>query len=191
MKLRRAGSALLALTLTVAGSADAQPVASLPSGFTFVDWLSTGRTETVGIGSVDTRDVVYYIKEKAVAGFQSWYIFFDPSGTQSVNGSITFDQSIAALYTSTADMLSSGATYQLASGVTYGSATATGLEGPDAASYAGNSLSINFVASDPGDHIRVLTAVADPSTVPEPAGVALLAAGMLGLVVVGGRKRRV
>jgi hypothetical protein len=43
---------LLAVSVT---TASAQPAASLTSGFEFVDWLSTGRSETVGTGDVDTR----------------------------------------------------------------------------------------------------------------------------------------
>jgi hypothetical protein len=64
--------ALAALLAVSATTASAQPTASLSSGFTFVDWLSTGRSEEVGTGDVDTRNVVFYVKEKAVGGLQSW-----------------------------------------------------------------------------------------------------------------------
>jgi hypothetical protein len=57
--------ALAALLAVSASPVLAQPTASLPSGFTFVDWLSTGRTETVGVGAVNTSSTVFYVKEKA------------------------------------------------------------------------------------------------------------------------------
>lgn len=179
--------ATLGAALLLAAPLAAQPTASLPSGFTFVDWLSTGRTQTVGIGTVDTRNIVYFVKERQVGSLQSWYLFFDPSSTQSVRGSITFDNAIDQLITTTSALQSSEATWGLASGITYGYVTATGLEAAqDDASFAGNVLSFDFTASDPGDHIRVITLAADPAQVPEPSTLALLA---LGAMLVSARRR--
>lgn len=193
MSRRIAAAALMALALTSADQASAQPTAAIDqTAFTFVDWLSTGRagTETVGTGAVDTRDVVFYIKEKSVGGFQSWYLFFDPAGTQFVSGLITFETAILQVFATTSEVLTSGATYQLDAGVMYGSVANTGLEDNDGLGFLGNVLDIEWTASEPGDHIRVLTA-ADPNImVPEPSSFALVAAGFAGLGLLSRRRRK-
>jgi hypothetical protein len=69
--------------------------------------------------------------------------------------------------------------------VTYQDNYQTGLEtNRDSASFSGNVLSLNWTASDPGDHVRVLTAV------PEPSTYALMAIGM-GWLLLGARRRAV
>lgn len=171
------------LTMSV-GLLEAQPTASLPIGFTFVDW-TTVNDATVGGGAVDDRDVLYYLKEEQVGDFQSWLIFFDPSGSQSISGTVTFDNPIAFLYTSSADVNVATAAYRLTSGVTYAGNSLTGLESADDASFTGNTLSIDWTASDPGDHVRVLT-----STVPEPSTYALMVAGLCGLFGFSRRRRK-
>lgn len=166
----------LTLSLALATPAIAQPVASLPAGFTFVDWLTVNNA-AVGGGAVDDRDVVYFIKEQQIGALQSWLIFFDPDGTQSVSGTLTFADPVQALYTSTADVTVTSAAYQLTPTVTYATAPATGLEPGDAATFAGNVVTFDFSASDPGDHIRVLTVVPEPSTwLLLATGVSVLAA---------------
>jgi hypothetical protein len=59
----------------------------------------------------------------------------------------------------------------------------TGLESNDAATFVGNVVTFNFTANDPGDHIRVLTVV------PEPSTYALLATGLAGLALARRRRR--
>ncbi len=180
-------TAALGAALIAAAPLAAQPTAALPAGFTFVDWMTTGRTETVGTGLIDTRNVVYFVKEQQVGSLQSWYLFFDPSGTQAVSGTVTFANAIDQIIAGTSALQTSQATYGLTSGITYGYVAATGLEASqDDASFAGNVLSIDWTASDPGDHIRILTQVADPAQVPEPSALALLA---LGAVMVSARRR--
>jgi hypothetical protein len=152
-----------------------------------VDWLTVGSSATVGVGDVNETDAVFFVKEKLVAGFQSWYIFFDPRGTQSVAGTITFAENITALITSTANLQTSQLTYGLDAGITYGYEGATGLEGADDASFVGNTLSIDFTASNPGDHIRVFTAA--PTSVPEPSTLALLSLGVAGVMAAQRRRR--
>lgn len=173
-----------ALLLTSATVASAQPVASLSGSYTFVDWLTVNNA-TVGIGAVDDNARVYFLKEKQIGDFQSWLIFFDPRGTQSVTGTITFGETIAGLFTTSDDINVNTAAYRLTPTVTYGDNALTGLETNDAASFAGNVLSIDFSASDPGDHVRVLTNV-----VPEPSTYALMTLGLAAMGIVSRRQRR-
>jgi len=174
--------AFAALFLTSATVVSAQPTASLPIGYTFVDWLTVNNA-TVGNGAVDDDFVVYYLKEKQIGNLQSWLIFFDPATPQSVMGTITFGQSINTLFTSSTDVNTTSAAYRLGS-VTYASANLTGLEDGDAASFAGNTLTINWTAADPGDHVRVLTNV-----VPEPSTYALMALGLTAMGVASRTRR--
>lgn len=176
----------LAVVLAVAAAPlGAQPTAALPAPFAFTDWLTVNNA-TVGIGAVDDNNVVYYLKEKEIGGLQSWLVFFDPSATQTVIGSIFFPSAIQAVFTSTTDVTVTSAAYQLSPTVAYGIDPATGLEARDAATFAGNTLSINWEAADPGDHVRVLT-----TTVPEPATDALLAAGLAVVAAMARRRRTV
>ena len=69
------------------------------------------------------------------------------------------------------------------SAVSYGSQSAMGLEVSDVATFANNVLTFDFPASDPGDHIRVLTRV------PEPSSLALLALGLSAMGVASRRRR--
>lgn len=179
-------AAAIALSVSLPAAASAQ-TATLPGGFSFKDWLTVNNA-AVGNGKVDDSNVVYFLKEKSVGGFQSWLIFFDPSGTQSVSGSVTFADPISFLYTTKASIDASTAIYGLAS-VTYQTSNAIGLETNDAASFVGNTLSFSWHASDPGDHVRVLTRAADPNVVvPEPSTYAMLGLGML--VMAGIARRR-
>jgi hypothetical protein len=178
-------SLAFALALAVsATAASAQPTASLSGGIAFTDWL-TVNDAAVGGGAVDDRDVLYFLKEKEIGGLQSWLIFFDPSGSQTVSGTITFGSSIVSLFTSTTDVTVTSAAYQLTPTVSYAIDAATGLEPGDAASFAGNTLTFGWTASDPGDHVRVLTTV-----VPEPSTYALLATGLAVIVAMSRRRRQ-
>jgi hypothetical protein len=167
----------------VATPALAQPTATLPGTFTFTDWLTVNNAP-VGAGAVDDNNVVYFLQEREIGGLQSWLIFFDPAASQGVIGTILFPSAIQSIATSTADVTVTTATYQLTPTVSYASAAATGLEAGDAATFAGNVLSIDWQASDPGDHIRVIT-----TTVPEPATYALIGAGMALLMGFARRRR--
>ncbi|MBC8086620.1 MAG: PEP-CTERM sorting domain-containing protein [Phycisphaerae bacterium] len=175
-------AAISALALS-ASAASAQPTATLPSGFTFVDWLTVNNA-TVGAGALDDRNVVYFLKEKQIGNLQSWLIFFDPGGTQAVIGTVSFQQAIANIFTSSADVNTTSAAYRLTPPVTYAGVANTGLEAGDAASFLGNNLSFDWNASDPGDHVRVLT-----TTVPEPSTYAMLFVGF-GAISLAARRRR-
>lgn len=175
--------AVAALLWASAGTAVAQPTATfITPGFTFVDWL-TVNNQTVGVGDIDVSNVVYYLKEKQLGNLQSWLIFFDPLGNQSVRGSVTFGGPIAALFTSSADVTVTSAAYQLTPTVSYGVHANTGLESGDNATFAGNVMMFDWTAADPGDHVRVLT------TVPEPSSYALLAGGLGALALISRRRR--
>ncbi len=175
--------ALAVLLLSTATVASAQPTASLSTGYTFRDWL-TVNDAAIGNGAVDDNFVVYYLKEKQIGNLQSWLIFFDPNTAQSVTGTITFGESINTLYTSTNDVNVTSVAYRLGAPVTYANNALTGLEAGDAASFAANVLTIDWNASDPGDHVRVLTNV-----VPEPSTYALMAIGLAAMGIASRRRR--
>jgi len=155
----------------------AAPVAtSLSPGFTFNEYLDTATP--VGRGLVDDDDTLYYIDEKQVNGVKSWFIFFDPlTDGSTVTATLQFDHPIVDVKVSIAGILLtnpkySADAYQYPPSVFQGYA----LELPDDhISVSGNTLTLSWSARDPGDHIRVLTAV------PEPATNAMLAAGLLGV----------
>jgi hypothetical protein len=178
-------SSLLMSCISCADASDVNacvgPSVTLPAGFTFVDWLTVNNA-AVGGGDVDDSNVVYYLRERQIGGLQSWLIFFDPNGSQSVSGTVTFGAPINALFTSTADVTINSVAYQLTPTVTYASDSNTGLEPADAANFLGNVVTFNFTANDPGDHIRVLTVV------PEPGSYALLATGLAALALLQRRR---
>ena len=105
--------------------------------------------------------------------FNSHFVFFDPGPSRSAIGTVTFNAPILAVLALTAKMNASDASFGVP-GVTYDTPAARGLEAAtDSFSVSGNTLSLRWTASDPGDYIRVLTA----SAVPEPASWALMLAG--------------
>lgn len=115
----------------------------------------------------------------------SFYILFDPVTTRpssTVVGEIIFGEDILAIITDTDDLIATDSRFGRP-GVDYGTESARGLEGNDSASFLDNELNVEFVASSPGDFIRVLT-VAAP--VPEPSTWLML---LLGFGLVGGALR--
>ncbi len=135
----------------------------------------------VGVGAVDTNKL-FFVDEKSVDGVKSWYIFFDPKCRAAVDAEITFSNAITGLITSTQGLLNTDTKFGIA-GIDYDSVKHTGLEKRDVATFSGNTLTIHWKAGDPGDHIRVMTAV------PEPQTYALLLAG-LGVMTLVARRRK-
>lgn len=138
----------------------------------------------------------------------SYFVYFDPAASQRIKASLTFSETILGVYflTGTADSSPKGVFHSGTglkgsadnfglSTVNYQYAAATGLEALDRSSshfsFLGNSLSLDWTASNPGDHIRVLTAAPVVTAVPEPESYAMLLAGLglIGSIVVRRRKQ--
>lgn len=174
-------AALLACSL-----AQAAPTASLTTpGASFEEYTGTG---PVGNNNINVDGKLYWMFESQGSylgqAVKSWFLFFDPKKSSSMKGSVSFDQSILHVLDNKADLFATAAFGK--PGVTYDySSNLIGLEAGDSnkTSFAGDTLSFNWTASTPGDHIRVMTAV------PEPGTYALLALG-LGVLGFVARRRR-
>jgi hypothetical protein len=183
--------ALVAMLLAGGAAQAAVPVASgLPAGYTFSEYSGAA---PVGAGLIDTDSVLWFIDEQAVAGVKSWYVFFDPLDTQRISGTITFDTPIVDVLTTKAQLDSTNATYGIDvdhDGIfdDYTTSFLIGLERGDRITWTpgGNTVTIDWGTSDPGDHIRVLTEARTPP-VPEPETWALFAAGLAALGLRGRR----
>ena len=167
--------------LCIAGTAHAaDPIpGSLTPGLSFAEYASSTPT---GQGEVDS-DTLYFIDELTGVLGKSWFVFFDPNRGADVFATLTFDAPITGVFSTKALLDGSNATYG-APGINYGTSFFIGLEPMDAFSFAGNVLTIDWRAVDPGDHIRVFTAL---PAVPEPETYVLF---MAGLATVGFRARR-
>jgi PEP-CTERM motif len=172
-----------------AGTASAADptVVDITPGFSFAEY---GAAAAVGHGEIDVASTLFYIDEQAADGWKSWYVFFDPASVQRVGATLHFDQPIHAVLTSKADLDATNALYGVdvdgdALWDDYATHRFVGLERRNAISWSpgGHDLVIDWTALDPGDHIRVLVAV------PEPSNYALFAAGLLGLVITLRRRR--
>ena len=135
----------------------------------------------------------------------SHYVFFDPDFRSYQQGWVDFDSAIIAVITSST-LLGASDSF-LNNNVTYLSPDFRGLESDDAVSIGTgtelNRLYVDWKANSPGDFVRVITGFSqggqDPcstnpagvggcptsggngGTVPEPAPLSLLLAGMIGI----------
>jgi len=178
----RLAAALGALCLASAVHAADPTVANLTSGLSFGEYSSP---TPVGQGQVDS-DTLYFIDELVGALGKAWYIFFDPAGGKDIFANITFDAPISGVFFTKATLDGSNATYG-APGINYGTSIFIGLESRDQFSVAGNVLTIDWRAIDPGDHVRVFTRV---TAVPEPETYALFMAGLLAVGFIARRRPR-
>lgn len=89
----------------------------------------------------------------------SYYVAFDPGASREIVGTVTFPGQILGLSTSV-DTLTASDSLGNATAV-YLNPGLRGLEGADSASFAGDTLSVDFGAQSPGDYIRVFVAAPD------------------------------
>lgn len=177
-----------AMALLAAGTAQAAPVAtSLNAGYSFQDYTGTA---AVNAGNLDTRSVLFRIQERRIGDLQSWYVFFDPAGSQSVVATIDFGRPILEVITSSSALAATRATWEVdvdGDGQLddYAHRQLMGLEASDTVAWTpgGSLLSIAWNAWDPGDHVRVIV-----QAVPEPGSMLLAALGLTALGL--GRRRR-
>ncbi|RVT54006.1 PEP-CTERM sorting domain-containing protein [Rubrivivax albus] len=191
MKQLVTGLGLAALTALV-NVADAAPVAvSLPANFSLQAYTGTA---AVNAGLLDADGVLWTVQEQARDGLQSWYLFFDPLNASRLRATVNFGAPIVAVYTTSAELAATQAEWSVdidgdGQWNDYAAHRLMGLEGADTVNWAfgGTALTLDWRASDPGDHVRVLLWQPQDQTVPEPASAAL---ALLGLGLAGALRRR-
>lgn len=176
---RAAIAAAVALVAIPAHAAD--PTAALDR--TFTEYSAAG---PIGNNNLHSTEFYWMFESSGSYGGQavdSWFLIWEPTRAR-VRGSLTFDSPILFVQTDQAALIATAGFGK--PGVVYDYSNADiGLEDLDRAgtSIAGSTLTIAWNASDPGDHVRVMTAV------PEPQTHALMAAG-LGMLGWLARRRR-
>lgn len=158
----------------VAGLAHAQPQAVVDTGFT--PWTDAG---PIGAAAYADGDLHWLQESTGTWGdqvVQSWLLVWAPVSAASVAGQVDFGHNIVAVLDSRAELQASSALGR--PDLVYDfSHPAVGLEARDLrhTTFADSVLSLDWVAVNPGDHVRVLTAV------PEPATWLMFAAGLIGI----------
>ena len=185
MKRKLFALAVIAATVAASNAIAANPTAALDKG-----WVEYTGTGPVGNNNINDNKNAYWMFESsgtwAGQAVNSWFVFWDPKDSLKIAGNISFDQNILFVHDDKAELIATAAFGK--AGVTYDySRNLVGLEAGDktGTSITGNTLSIQWTASNPGDHIRVMTAV------PEPGTYAMFAAGLAALGFVARRRRTV
>jgi hypothetical protein len=181
MQLKLIAAAAAALFAVNAMAAD--PTASLNR-----TWTEHTGTGPVGNNNINNNDNAYWMFESAGTwmgqAVNSWFVFWDPKHGKQLKGTVSFDNNILYVHDSKAELQATSAFGK--PGMTYDySRKLVGLESADASNttWAANTLTLKWRASNPGDHIRVMTAV------PEPGTYAMFAAGLLALGFMARRRR--
>lgn len=111
----------------------------------------------------------------------SHYIFFDPAGSTSQKGTVSFDSAIFGIITSTQNLAASDSLIN--TGVNYLNPSLRGLEGGDNVAITGlQTITVDWTASSPGDYVRVITDFSPGAVVPVPAAVWFFSSGLMGLI---------
>lgn len=150
-----------------------------PSGASFVIVIpsATNRITVVEAGSRRDSPNLFALNEKQhvtllrnistlAAGtvVNSHLVWYDPAIRNTLNGTVIFNRNILAVITTRNGLRDTNGIFGNPF-VTYATPSAVGLETRDGFSFSGNTLTVNFTASEPGDVLRVLTsAVPEPST---------------------------
>jgi hypothetical protein len=178
-------AAVCALVASAAQAAPPAPTASLDKAF--VEYTGAG---PIGNNGVQDGTNFYWMYESSGIYLgqevHSWWLMWDPEQSTAVRGSVSFGSNILFVHDDKAELQATSSFEKSGVSYTY-SANLVGLESGDKSntSFAGNTINLRWNASSPGDHVRVMTAV------PEPSTYVLLVAGLLAIgVFAAGRSRR-
>lgn len=165
-----------------------QAVAAAPSASLNRSWNEYAGTQAVGNNKVQNDQSAFWVYEGTGSwlgqAVKSWFVFWDPRSSSQLKGSIDFGQDILFVHDEKAELMATAGFGKAGLSYDY-SNKLVGLEGADRAntSWSGQTLTLKWNASNPGDHVRVMTAV------PEPGTYAMFGAGLLALGLMARRRR--
>lgn len=171
-----------AASLATPAAFAADPTAVLDKGF--VEYTGVGPVGNNGLQ--DSANFYWFYEGTGTwegQAVNSWFLIWDSGTLASVSGSISFDAPILFRHDGQAELIATAAFQK--PGVAYDYSIANvGLEGGDQTSVVGNVMTLAWATTNPGDHVRVMTAV------PEPGTYALMALGLLAMGLHLNRARR-